>query len=305
MSVIFLPFGLGSWLTDLEDIFSDIIFGFAQTIARMDALRILLIGQGGREHALAWKLSQSPRVSNIFVVPGNGGTGAISKVENVDDPKLEDLTALIAFAKEKSIDLVVPGPEGPLVAGIEGVCTAAGLPCFGPTIEAARMEGSKIFAKSFMRRHHIPTARFESFDDYEAARLHLASVDYKVVLKASGLAAGKGVIIPDSKRDADQALEDIMVKKKFGAAGEEVVIEEFLEGEELSIISFCDGYTIKSLPAAQDHKHIFDGDKGPMTGGMGCYAPTKVATTTLMEEIHRTILQPTIDGLRKDSTSSI
>lgn len=163
------------------------------------------------------------------------------------------------------------------------------------------MEGSKVFAKDFMVRHKIPTAEFQSFNDYDQAKSYLDSVSHNVVLKASGIAAGKGVIIPSSKDDAYDALKRIMVDKEFQTAGDEVVIEEYLVGEELSILSFCDGYTIRSLPPAQDHKQIFDGDKGPMTGGMGCYAPTKVATPELIDEIHRTILQPTIDGMRKES----
>lgn len=166
------------------------------------------------------------------------------------------------------------------------------------------MEGSKAFSKDFMRNHNIPTARFESFTDYDQARTYLTGVDYDIVIKASGLAAGKGVIIPESKEQAETTLEEIMVKKEFGSAGDEVVIEEYLEGEELSVLSFCDGYTIRSLPAAQDHKQIYDGDKGPMTGGMGCYSPTKVATAELMEEIHRTALKPTIDGMRRQGRLS-
>lgn len=162
------------------------------------------------------------------------------------------------------------------------------------------MEGSKTFSKDFMARHGIPTAKYKNFRDYEAAKQHLNEVTYDVVIKASGLAAGKGVILPSSKQEADDALRRIMLNKEFGTAGDEVVIEEYLEGEELSILSFSDGYTIKSLPPAQDHKQVFDNDEGPNTGGMGCYAPTKVATTDLIDEIHRTILQPTIDGMRKE-----
>lgn len=266
----------------------------------MEPLRILLVGNGGREHALAWKLSQSARVESIIAVPGNGGTATCEKVTNNTSVKANDYPGLVAFAKENKINLVVPGPEAPLVDGIEDYFRAVGIRCYGPSKAAARMEGSKTFSKDFMKKHNIPTAAYENFSDYEAARKYLDTIDHNVVIKASGLAAGKGVIIPTTKEEAHTALKDIMQDKEFGDAGDEVVIEEFLEGDELSILSFSDGYTIKSLPAAQDHKRIFDGDKGPNTGGMGCYAPTSLATKALMEEVERTILQPTIDGMRKD-----
>ncbi|OBT55005.1 phosphoribosylamine-glycine ligase/phosphoribosylformylglycinamidine cyclo-ligase [Pseudogymnoascus sp. 24MN13] len=266
----------------------------------MEPLRILLVGNGGREHALAWKLSQSARVESIIAVPGNGGTATCEKVTNNNSVKANDYPGLVAFAKENKINLVVPGPEAPLVDGIEDYFRAVGIRCYGPSKAAARMEGSKTFSKDFMKKHNIPTAAYENFSDYEAARKYLDTIDHNVVIKASGLAAGKGVIIPTTKEEAQAALKDIMLDKEFGAAGDEVVIEEFLEGDELSILSFSDGYTIKSLPAAQDHKRIFDGDQGPNTGGMGCYAPTSLATKALMEEVERTILQPTIDGMRKD-----
>lgn len=265
-----------------------------------DPLRILLVGNGGREHALAWKLSQSNRVEAIFVVPGNGGTATCAKVTNVNNVKSDDYPALVAFAQGERLNLVVPGPEAPLVDGIEGYFRKAGIYCFGPSKEAARMEGSKTFSKTFMKKHNIPTAAYENFSDYDQARQYIDKVDHDIVIKASGLAAGKGVIIPATKEEAHQALKDIMLNKEFGSAGDEVVIEEFLEGEELSILSFSDGYTIRSLPPAQDHKRIFDGDNGPNTGGMGCYAPTKIASKALIEEIERKILIPTIDGMRSD-----
>lgn len=266
----------------------------------MEMLRILLIGSGGREHALAWKLSQSPHVESILAVPGNGGTSSCPKVSNIDRVKADDYPGLVALAKEYNVNLLVPGPEAPLVDGIEGYFRAVGIRCFGPSKLAARMEGSKTFSKDFMKRHNIPTAAYANFSDYDHARQYLDSVEHPIVIKASGLAAGKGVIIPKSKVEAHEALKGIMLGKEFGTAGDEVVIEEFLEGDELSILSFSDGYTIRSLPPAQDHKRIFDGDQGPNTGGMGCYAPTKIATKPLIDEIERTILQPTIDGMRKD-----
>ena len=263
-------------------------------------LRILLVGNGGREHALAWKLSQSPRVESILVVPGNGGTSNCPKTSNISHVKANDYPGLVMLAQKHNVNLLVPGPEAPLVDGVEGYFRAVGIPCFGPSKLAAQMEGSKTFAKDFMKKHNIPTAAYENFSDYSKAREYLESVEYDIVIKASGLAAGKGVIIPKTKQEAHEALKEIMLEKEFGSAGDEVVIEEFLEGDELSILSFSDGYTIRSLPPAQDHKRIFDGDQGPNTGGMGCYAPTKIATKSLIDEIERTILQPTIDGMRKD-----
>lgn len=267
-----------------------------------ERLRVLLIGNGGREHALAWKLSQSPRVEAIYVAPGNGGTafGSLPMVSNISSPKADDFEGLMNFANEQKINLVVPGPEAPIVNGVERYARAAGIRCFGPTKAAARMEGSKAFSKDFMARHRIPTAQYQNFNHYETAKRYLDSVEHNVVLKASGLAAGKGVIIPSSKQEAQDALESIMLKKEFGAAGDEVVIEECLEGEELSFLTFSDGYTIRSLPPAQDHKRIYDGDQGPNTGGMGCYAPTKIASKDLIDEVHQTILQPTVDGMRKE-----
>jgi phosphoribosylamine--glycine ligase/phosphoribosylformylglycinamidine cyclo-ligase len=218
------------------------------------------------------------------------------KVSNDSSVKADDYPGLVSFAQKHNINLVVPGPEAPLVDGIEGYFRAAGIRCYGPSKLAARMEGSKTFSKDFMKKYNIPTAAYENFSNYEEAKKYLESIDHNVVLKASGLAAGKGVIIPTTKQEAQDALKEIMMDKEFGSAGDEVVIEEFLEGDELSILSFSDGYTIKSLPPAQDHKRIFDGDQGPNTGGMGCYAPTNIATKELIAEIERTVLRPTIDG---------
>lgn len=265
---------------------------------KIPRLRILVIGSGGREHAFVWKLSQSPSVDVIHVAPGNGGTAG-DKVVNVDIPA-EDYPALVAHAKLHGINLVVVGPEAPLVDGVEGFFRSVGIRCFGPSKVAAQMEGSKAFSKEFMQRHGIPTAAFRKFSDYEAARDYLDSVHHQVVIKADGLAYGKGVIIPTSKVEAQAALRDIMIERQFGDAGNQVVIEEFLEGEELSILTFSDGYTIRSLPPAQDHKRVFDGDQGPNTGGMGCYAPTRIASKGLIERIDQVIVQPTIDSLRRD-----
>ncbi|PGG97255.1 phosphoribosylamine-glycine ligase [Polytolypa hystricis UAMH7299] len=258
-----------------------------------ERLRVLVVGSGGREHAFAWKLSQSNLVDAVYVAPGNGGTaaGSGSKITNVN-VKGDDYPALVAFALENNVNLVVPGPEAPLVDGIQG--------CFGPSKSAARMEGSKAFSKDFMKRHNIPTAEYENFTDYNAAKNYLDSVKHDIVIKASGLAAGKGVIIPQTKEEAQQALKEIMLDRQFGEAGDEVVIEELLDGDELSILTFSDGYTIRSLPPAQDHKRIFDGDQGPNTGGMGCYAPTRIASKQVMENIDRTIIQPSVDGMRRE-----
>ncbi|KAM0281314.1 hypothetical protein ACHAQH_003582 [Verticillium albo-atrum] len=262
--------------------------------------RILLIGNGGREHALAWKLSQSPVVEAIFAIPGNGGTATCPKVTNVSSVAADDYPALVEFAKSKSITLVVPGPEAPLVDGVEGYFRDAAIPCFGPSKEAARMEGSKTFSKDFMKKHNIPTAAYENFSDFEQALAYLDRVSHNVVIKATGLAAGKGVIIPATKDEAKAALRQIMVDKAFGDAGQEVVIEEFLTGDELSILTFSDGTHTISLPPAQDHKRIGDGDQGPNTGGMGCYAPTTIATDALIKRIEDEVVQPTIRGMRQD-----
>ncbi|KAH8895167.1 phosphoribosylamine--glycine ligase [Thozetella sp. PMI_491] len=263
-------------------------------------LRILLIGNGGREHALAWKLSNSPKVESILVVPGNGGTALLPKVTNERSVSASDFPGLVQLAKERDVNLVVAGPEAPLVDGVEGHFKKAKINFFGPSQAAAQMEGSKTFSKDFMKRHNIPTAAYENFSDYAKASEYLKTVSHKVVLKATGLAAGKGVIIPETQEEAQQGLKEIMVDQAFGSAGSEVVIEEFLEGDELSILSFCDGNTIKSLPPAQDHKRIGDGDTGLNTGGMGCYAPTRIATPALLQQIQSEVLQRTIDGMRQE-----
>jgi phosphoribosylamine--glycine ligase len=270
-----------------------------------EQLTVLLVGNGGREHALAWKLLQSPLIAHIYVCPGNGGTATLdrAKVTNVTSVKDTDFAGLVAFAKEKNVNLLVPGPEAPLVAGIVDYFHRNGPPglkVFGPSEAAARMEGSKTFSKDFMKRHAIPTASYANFSSHAAASAYLDSVAHNVVIKASGLAAGKGVIIPATKQEAQNALKDIMLDKEFGSAGDEVVIEELLVGDELSILTFSDGHTIKSLPPAQDHKRIGENDTGPNTGGMGTYAPTRIAPQSVLDTIDRDILQPTIDGMRAE-----
>lgn len=269
----------------------------------MSSLNILVVGNGGREHAITWRLAQSPSVEKIYVAPGNGGTSTLgAKVVNVPElsgsPK--DFDKLQKFALDHQIGLVVPGPEQPLVDGISTVFTKVGIPVFGPSAKAAVMEGSKAFSKVFMDKHHIPTARFENFTTVEEARKHIEEVEYKIVLKADGIAAGKGVLIPETKEEALAGLDEIMVAKNFGSAGDEIVIEEFLEGDELSILTITDGYSFFNLPAAQDHKRIGDGDQGLNTGGMGAYAPAPIATPAVLAKINEQVIKPTIDGMRKD-----
>ncbi|KAH9937224.1 aminoimidazole ribonucleotide synthetase [Fomitopsis serialis] len=267
------------------------------------SLRVLVVGSGGREHALAWRLARSPLVDRIFVCPGNGGTAHERKTTNVDI-SATDFPALVHFAVANSVSLVLPGPEQPLVDGIEEHFRKGnfGIPVFGPSALAARMEGSKAFSKDFMARHKIPTAQFRVFkaEEVDQAIEYVKTCGFKTVLKASGLAAGKGVLIPETLDDAIAGLREMMVDHVFGAAGSEVVVEELLTGPEVSVLAFADGYTIVPLPAAQDHKRIGEGDTGPNTGGMGAYAPAPVATPAVMNQIMKEVLQPTIAGMRKE-----
>lgn len=266
-------------------------------------MNILVVGNGGREHAIAWKLSQSSSVNHIYVCPGNGGTASLGpKVSNVPhlDGHPSRFLALALFAVENNVNLAVPGPEQPLVDGITLVFSKIGVPVFGPTALAARMEGLKAFSKRFMDKHSIPTARFHAFTNVDDAIAHVKAVDYPIVLKADGIAAGKGVLIPLSTEEALAGLQEIMVTKAFGSAGDEIVIEEFLPGDELSILTITDGHGFYNLPAAQDHKRIGDGDTGLNTGGMGAYAPAPIATPALLKAIDETIIRPTIDGMRQD-----
>ncbi|KAG0704389.1 phosphoribosylglycinamide synthetase [Suillus ampliporus] len=264
--------------------------------------QILILGSGGREHALAWKLAQSNRVNHIFVCPGNPGTAKLQKTSNIDLPLIYPYKDLVDHAINNKINLVVPGPEDPLVLGVEKCFRDVGIPIFGPTQLAARMEGSKAFSKAFMHRHAIPTAKFKTFSSSQLqdATHYVQTCGHSVVLKASGLAGGKGVLIPSSIEEALQGLRSIMVDNAFGSAGDEVVIEELLEGPEISVLAFSDGYTIVPLPAAQDHKRIGEGDTGLNTGGMGAYAPAPVATPAIMHRIMTEALRPTIDGMRKE-----
>ncbi len=260
-------------------------------------MNVLLVGSGGREHALAWKLAQSPRLTTLWIAPGNPGTALVGK--NVPIP-VTDVLRLVEFARGNAIDLVVIGPEAALEVGLADAMSAAGIAVFGPSQAAARIETSKTFAKQFMQRHNIPTARFAVFDELDAAQQYLDRGDYPVVIKASGLAAGKGVIIPSSMEEAHAALREMLVAHAFGRAGDQVVIEERLQGEEVSLLAFCDGKTLVGMPPAQDHKRLLDADRGPNTGGMGAYAPAPLCPPQLQKQILNEIMQPTIDGLRSE-----
>ncbi len=260
-------------------------------------MRILIIGSGGREHAITWKISQSPHCSQLFIAPGNAGTATLGKNVPVG---AEDVPALVTFARDNAIDLVVVGPETALAAGLVDALQAAGIRAFGPTRSAAQIESSKAFAKAFMQRHGIPSARYAAFTSYETALDYLNQADFPLVIKTSGLAAGKGVILPESDPEARTALRSIMVDRTFGAAGDEVIIEERISGEEVSLLAFSDGFTVYPMPPAQDHKRLLDNDQGPNTGGMGAYAPAPVCPPARVAEITRNILQPAVDGLREE-----
>lgn len=261
-------------------------------------MKVLIVGSGGREHAIAWKISQSPRLSQLYISPGNAGTAQLG--ENVPIPSSEsNFPALVNFALEKRIDIVIVGPEIPLAAGLADELHSAGIRVFGPSRAAAQIEASKAFAKDFMTQHQIPTARYALFDDFDQAREHLDSVDYPIVLKASGLAAGKGVILPETRLQALDSLRGMMLEGDFGEAGDRVVIEERLEGEEVSLLAFSDGSSVSWMPPAQDHKRLLDGDQGPNTGGMGAFAPAPICPPDLARALSASILQPVIDGLRE------
>jgi len=260
---------------------------------------VLLVGSGGREHALAWKVVQSPRLERLLVAPGNPGTAFLG--ENISIAA-DDISALVALAVAQKVDLVLVGPEAPLAAGLVDALQAAGVRAFGPTRASAQIEASKAFARDFMRRHAIPSARYAVFNDYAAALKHLRSLDYPVVIKASGLAAGKGVVVPDTDAQAEAALRAMLLEAEFGEASELVVIEERLSGPEVSLLAFCDGSTVRPMPPAQDHKRLLDGDHGPNTGGMGAYAPAPICPPELVEQVARSILQPTVDGLRLEGS---
>ena len=257
-------------------------------------VNILVIGSGGREHALFWKLSESPQTERIYAIPGNPGMGEMTDIAVTDN------AAILQFAKEKDIGLVVVGPEVPLMNGLVDDLEAAGIPAFGPRANAAEIEGSKSFAKDLMKKYGIPTARYEVFAEAEAARAYIRSEGTPIVVKADGLAAGKGVVVAMTEQEALDAVDAIMEHNSFGDAGARVVIEEFMEGEEASLLAFTDGMVIRPMISAQDHKRAFDGDKGPNTGGMGTYAPAPVMTPELTERAVEEILKPTISAMEKE-----
>ncbi|PID46080.1 MAG: phosphoribosylamine--glycine ligase [Proteobacteria bacterium] len=262
-------------------------------------MKVLLVGSGGREHALAWKVAQSPKVSQVFVAPGNAGTALEPSIENVAIAA-DDLNGLLAFARENDIGLTVIGPEAPLVAGVVDRFTAAGLRCFGPTQAAAQLEGSKSFTKDFLSRHRIPTAAYGNFTEIDAAVDYIQSVGAPIVVKADGLAAGKGVIIAQTEQEAIDAVKDMLAGNAFGDAGHRVVIEEFLRGEEASFIVVSDGESSLPMASSQDHKARDNGDKGPNTGGMGAYSPAPVVTAEIHDRIMQQVIEPTIKGMAEE-----
>jgi len=259
-------------------------------------VNVLVIGGGGREHALVWKIAQSPEVSRIYCAPGNAGIEKLAQCEPISPT---DINEMLRFAKEKRIDMTVVGPEAPLVEGIVDAFEEEGLPIFGPNKRAALLEGSKVFAKNFMREHGIPTAAFSVFDDPGEARKYIAENELnECVVKADGLAAGKGVIVADTTEEALDAVRKIMEERAFGPAGEKIVIEERLRGEEVSILAFVDGKSIVPMVSSQDHKAVFDDDRGPNTGGMGAYSPAPVYTDLVHKQVVERIFEPAINGLR-------
>jgi phosphoribosylamine--glycine ligase len=264
-------------------------------------MKVLVIGGGGREHALAWKLAQSPKLQAVYVAPGNGGTALDGRLENVN---ITDIPALRQWALKEKIVLTVVGPEAPLAAGVVDDFRAHGLRVFGPTQAAAQLESSKAFSKAFMRRHGIPTAEYESFTDPAAAHAYVDRKGAPIVVKADGLAAGKGVVVAMTATEAHEAIDFMLLDNKLGVAhnegGARVVIEEFLQGEEASFIVLCDGKNVTALATSQDHKRLLDGDQGPNTGGMGAYSPAPVVTPQVHARAMREIILPTIKGMEKD-----
>jgi len=260
-------------------------------------MKLLVVGSGGREHALAWKLAQSPRVQVVYVAPGNGGTARDERLHNVD---ITDLAELADFAEKEQVALTVVGPEAPLAAGIVNLFRQRGLKVFGPTKEAAQLESSKDFAKAFMKRHSIPTAEYETFSDAAAAHAYVDRKGAPIVVKADGLAAGKGVVVATTADEAHAAIDMMLADNKLGDAGARVVVEEFLAGEEASFIVMVDGKHVLPLASSQDHKRLLDGDQGPNTGGMGAYSPAPIVTPQLHARVMREIILPTVRGMEKE-----
>ena len=260
-------------------------------------MKVCVIGSGGREHALAWRLSISPSVTKVYAIPGSAAMSDCAELVGID---WEQSDHLIRFLKDNQVDLVVVGPEAPLVAGLADVLNKAGIPVFGPSKAAAQLEGSKVFAKDLMKKYNIPTAAYGVFHKVDEAKEFIAQTGTPIVVKADGLAAGKGVVVAMTTEEANAAVEDMLSGNRFGDAGSTVVIEEFMEGEEASLLAFVDGKTVVPMIASQDHKRIFDGDKGPNTGGMGTYAPAPVLTDALRDEAMKTILEPMVEAMQKE-----
>jgi phosphoribosylamine--glycine ligase len=260
-------------------------------------MKVLVVGSGGREHALAWKLAQSPRVQTVFVAPGNGGTAGDTRLHNVPAGSPEEMAD---FAQHEQVAFTLVGPEAPLAAGMVNVFRARGLKIFGPTREAAQLESSKDFAKAFMKRHGIPTADYETFTDAQAAHRYIDRKGAPIVVKADGLAAGKGVVVAQSVAEAHAAVDMMLADNRLGEAGARVIVEEFLSGEEASFIVLVDGKNVLPLASSQDHKRLLDGDAGPNTGGMGAYSPAPIVTPTLHARVMREIVMPTVRGMERD-----
>ena len=260
-------------------------------------MNVLIIGSGGREHALAWKISQSPLVKKIYVAPGNAGTALENLVENID---ITDIDLLSQFAIEKKIDLTIVGPEVPLSKGIVNKFRDNNLNIFGPTREAAQLESSKDFSKFFMKKHGIPTAEYKTFTDAKSAHNYIAKKGSPIVIKADGLAAGKGVVVAMNDEEAHNAIDLMLSDNQFGDAGARIIIEEFLQGEEVSFIVICDGESVLPLATSQDHKRLLDNDIGPNTGGMGAYSPAPIVSDVMHEKIMTQVINPTIEGMKAE-----
>ncbi len=265
-------------------------------------MQVLIIGSGGREHALAWKVAQNPQVDTIYVAPGNAGTALEHKVQNVNIG-ITDIPALVAFAQDKAIELTIVGPEAPLVIGVVDAFRAAGLPIFGPTQGAAQLEGSKAFTKDFLARHNIPTAAYANFTEIEPALAYVREKGAPIVVKADGLAAGKGVIVAMTLQEAEDAIQDMLAGNAFGSAGSRVVVEEFLDGEEASFIVMVDGENVLPMATSQDHKRVGDADTGPNTGGMGAYSPAPVVTQEIHDRVMREVIYPTVRGMAAEGNT--
>lgn len=265
-------------------------------------MKVLIIGNGGREHALGWKVAQSPLVSKVFIAPGNAGTALEEKLENVNIT-VTDIKGLIDFAQREAIDLTIVGPEAPLVIGIVDAFIEVGLKIYGPTQAAAQLEGSKAFSKDFLARHHIPTAEYQSFTEVAPALAYLRQKGAPIVIKADGLAAGKGVIVAMTLKEAEDAVQDMLAGNSFGQAGHRIVIEEFLDGEEASFIVMVDGKNVEPMATSQDHKRVGDHDTGLNTGGMGAYSPAPVVTTEVFERVMQQIIYPTVNGMAAEGNT--